>query len=342
MAPFNVILTAEFAAAAAGGVSPAFGLGPLTVDPLVAVAVDDKSSARIDPGSITRADGILVMDQKVDDELLEHAPGLRIVARYGVGTNSVDLDACTRRGVLVTITPEGVVRPVASSALTLILCLAHRLGEKQELLRSGRWDDRSGCIGVGLTGRTIGILGLGRTGRELARLAEPFGARIIAHDPYADAQAAGTGVRLVSAAEVFRESDFVVVMAALTPQTHHLVSAQRLAAMKPSAYLINVARGPIVDQAALTDALRRRAIAGAGLDVFEQEPPPVGDPLLSLSNVIVTPHSLCWTDECFTGNGGSAAQAIADIARGLIPDHVANPAVLDHPRVQNLRAKAEA
>lgn len=341
MALFNVILTAEFSDTK-GGVSPAFGLGPLTADPLVAVAVDERSSVRIDPGSIARADGILVMDQKINDEVLEHGPGLRIVARYGVGTNSVDLDACTRCGVLVTITPEGVVRPVASSALTLILCLAHRLAEKQELLRTGRWDDRSGCIGAGLTGRTIGILGLGRTGRELARLAEPFAAHIIAHDPYTDAQTTGPGIRLVSADDVFRESDFVVVMAALTPETHHLVSAGRLAAMKPSACLINVARGPIVDQTALTDALRRRAIAGAGLDVFEQEPPPADDPLLSLPNVIVTPHSLCWTDECFTGNGGSAAQAIADVARGLIPDHVANPAVLGHPRVQHLRAKARA
>ncbi len=341
MAPFNVILTAEFSDAT-GGVSPAFGLDSLTADPLVAVTVDEKSSVRIALGSISQADGILVMDQKIGDEVLEHAPGLRIVARYGVGTNSVDLDACTRRGVLVTITPEGVIRPVASSALTLILCLAHRLAEKQELLRTGRWDERPDCIGVGLTGRTIGILGLGRTGRELARLAGPFGAHVIAHDPYADAQTSGPGVRLAGADEVFRESDFVVVMAALTPETHHLVSAERLAAMKPSAYLINVARGPIVDQAALTDALTRRAIAGAGLDVFEREPPPADDPLLSLPNVIVTPHSLCWTDECFTGNGSSAAQAIADVARGLIPDHLANPAVVDHPRVQDLRPKAEA
>lgn len=338
--PFKTVLTSEFADPA-DGVSPAFGLGRLTADPLIEVTVDRSIRERIGPGSLARADGLLVMDQPVNDRVLDQAPGLRIVARYGVGTNSVDLDACARRGTLVTVTPEGVTRPVASSALTLILCLAHRLAEKQELLRSGRWERRSGCIGVGLSGRTIGILGLGRTGRELARLVEPFGACVIAHDPYADAKTTGSGVRLVPAAELFPQSDFLVVMSALTAETHHLVSADRLATMKKSAYLINVARGPIVDQAALTEALYRGTIAGAGLDVFETEPPPGDDPLLHLPNVIVTPHSLCWTDECFTGNGNSAAQAIADIARGLIPDHVANPAALSHPRAKDLRPKAE-
>ena len=338
MAPFTVVLTSEFSDAA-GGISAAFGLRQLEADPQVKVVVDQRIRERIEPGSLTGADGILVMDQPIDELVLGSAPRLRIVARYGVGTNSVDLDACAWRGVVVTVTPEGVIRPVASSALTLILSLAHRLAEKQDLLRSGRWDDRSGCIGIGLTGRTVGIVGLGRTGRELARLIQPFGSRVIAYDPYADAATAGPGLQMVSADEVFRQSDFVVIMSALTAETHHLVSADRLAVMKKSAYLVNVARGPIVDQAALTDALVRGTIAGAGLDVFEQEPPAATDPLLHLPNVIVTPHSLCWTDECFAGNGGSAAQAIADVARGLIPDHVANPAALRHPLARSLKAK---
>ena len=133
--------------------------------------------------------------------------------------------------------------------------------------------------------------------------------RFIAHDPYADPKlAAELGVELVGLEDVFRRSDVVSVNCPLSPQTHHLVTAERLALMKPTAYLINTARGPIIDQKALTEALKERRIAGAGLDVLEQEPPDPDDPILKLDNVILTPHALCWTDQCFAGNGAADVQ----------------------------------
>ena len=158
---------------------------------------------------------------------------------------------------------------------------------------------------------------------------KPFDMKLIAHDPYADAEtAAELGVELVSLEEVFRRSDIVSVSCPLTPETRHLVNADRLAWMKPTAYLINTARGPIVDQKALTKTLQERRIAGAGLDVLEQEPPDPDDPILRLDNVILAPHALCWTDQCFAGNGAADVRAVLDVQHGRVPHLVVNKEVL--------------
>src|SRR5262249_48237363 len=157
-------------------------------------------------------------------------------------------------------------------------------------------------------GRTLGVIGLGNVGREVFDLAKPLGMRHLAHDPYP--AAAVEGVELVGLETLLGESDFVCVCCALTPETHHLLDEARLALLQPTAYLINVARGPIVDQKALTEALTQRRIAGAGLDVFEQEPIDPDDPLLALDNVILSPHALCWTDGCFRAIGESACRSI--------------------------------
>lgn len=280
-------------------------------------------------------DALLVLAPHIGAATLEGADRLALVARFGVGYDSVDVEACTRRGVLVTITPDGVRRPVAAAALTLVLALSHKLLVKDRLTRAGRWAEKLDHMGQGLTGRTLGVIGLGNIGRELFALAQPLGMRHRASDPYADAAAtAAAGIELVSLEELLRSSDYVCVCCALTPQTHHLIDAGRLALMKPNAYLINVARGPIVDQQALTRALADRRIQGAGLDVFEQEPIDPDDPLLALDNVIVAPHALCWTDECFRGIGQSACRSILEVARGQVPRHVVNQAALDHPHLQ--------
>jgi phosphoglycerate dehydrogenase-like enzyme len=159
--------------------------------------------------------------------------------------------------------------------------------------------------------------------------------RHLAFDPHLPADAGQElGLELVDLDTLLAQSDFVAVCCALTPETHHLIDAERLARMKPNAYLINVARGPIVDQPALTEALQARRIAGAGLDVFEQEPVDPHDPILKLDNVIVAPHALCWTDECFLGNGRSACESILDVAAGRTPRYVVNREVLEQPEVQ--------
>jgi phosphoglycerate dehydrogenase-like enzyme len=257
------------------------------------------------------------------------------VARFGVGYDNVDVAACTRAGVLLTITPDGVRRPVATSVLAYMLALSLRMFDKDRLTRGGRWGEKLDYMGTGLTGRTLGIIGLGNIGREIIRLAAPLGMRHLTFDPYLSAaDAANAGVEQVDLETLLSVSDVVTINCALTTDTHHLLNADRLALMKPTAYLINTARGPIVDQRALTAALAARRLAGAALDVFETEPIAPTDPLLWLDNVIVAPHAICWTDECFQAMGASACQSILDVAAGRIPRFVVNREVLEHPRLR--------
>jgi D-3-phosphoglycerate dehydrogenase len=246
--------------------------------------------------------------------------------------------------VLLTITPDGVRRPVAVAALTFLLALSHKLIIKDKLTRAGRWQDKLDHMGMGVTGRTLGVIGLGNIGRELLTIARPLDMRHLAYDPFISAENIGhLGVELVDLETLLKTADFVCICCALTPETHHLLNAQRLALLRPSALLINVARGPIVDQQALTQALQERRLGGAALDVFEREPIDAHDPLLQLDNIIVAPHAICWTDECFRGNGRSAIQSILDVAAGRVPRHVVNRAVLERPGMQaKLRQLAEA
>jgi phosphoglycerate dehydrogenase-like enzyme len=257
-----------------------------------------------------------------------------LFARFGVGYDTVDLDACTRHGALVTITPDGARRPVATAALALLLAVLHNLAAKDRLVRQGRWAEKEQWMGLGLTGRRVGLLGLGNTARDLVGLLRPFEVDVVAYDPYCPAETArDLGVRLAEADTVMAEADAVIVMCALTEETRHLVDARRLSLMKPTAVLLNVARGPIVDESALVEALRLRRVRAAGLDVFETEPPAPGHPLLDLDNVILSPHALAWTDEMSAGNGGSAVRAVLDVAAGRVPQFVVNRAVLDEPRL---------
>jgi phosphoglycerate dehydrogenase-like enzyme len=252
-----------------------------------------------------------------------------------VGYDTVDVDACTSAGIALVITPDGVRRPVAVSIITLMLALTGKLMIKDALTREGPpgFARRGEHMGLGLVGRVLGSVGIGNIGAELFRLARPFDMRFIAHDPYADAKVAGElGIELVSLEEVFRRADVVSINCPLTPQTRHLVNAESLALMKPTAYLINTARGPIVDQQALVAVLKERRIAGAGLDVLTQEPPDADDPILKLDNVILGPHALCWTDQCFAGNGAADAKAVLDVQHGRTPRLVVNRAVLDSER----------
>jgi D-3-phosphoglycerate dehydrogenase len=285
---------------------------------------------------IRDVDALLLLSPKVTADTLAGAERLQLIARFGVGYDNVDVELCSRAGVLLTITPDGVRRPVAASVLAYLLALSLRMFDKDRLIRAGRWSDKPKFMGTGLTGRTLGIIGLGNIGREIIELTRPLGLRYLAFDPYTTS----ADIDLVDLDTLLRGSDFVTVNCALTPETHHLLDRERLALMKPSAYLINTARGGIVDQAALTDVLEQRRIAGAALDVFEPEPINASDPLLGLDNVILAPHAICWTDECFRGNGESACRAILDVANGRVPPYIVNPAALAHPKLSHLRATA--
>ena len=260
---------------------------------------------------------------------------LQIVARMGVGYDSIDVPACTANGVILTNTPDGVRRPVATTILLLILALSHKLLIKDRITRAGRWAETTQHMGDGLTSKTVGSLGLGNIGSELFRLLAPLDMVHLACDPYVKAEdAAKLRVRLTDKDTVLRESDFVCINTPLTPETRRMVSDREFSLMKPSACFINTARGPIVDEKALCTALVERRIAGAALDVFEQEPVPVDHPLLKLDTVIVTPHSICWTDEFFRNNAESAFRSVVAVARSVAPTYVVNRDVLTHPDVQ--------
>jgi phosphoglycerate dehydrogenase-like enzyme len=294
-----------------------------------------ENTPELRPDQVRGYDALLVLFPRISAATLEGADRLTLVARLGVGYDRVDVDACTARGVMLSITPDGVRRPMAASILSLLLALSHKLLVKDRLTRTGRWDDRLDHMGMGLTGRVLGSIGLGNIGREMFRLAAPLGMRHMACDPYVPPPQRGdVDVEMVSLEELLRTSDFLAINCPLNSETRHMIDAGRLAMMKPSAYLINTARGPIVDEEALVAALQEGRLRGAGVDVFDQEPVDPSNPLLTLDNVIVTPHALGWTDEMSEGIGRSACTSILDVAAGRVPAYVVNRAALDNPRLK--------
>jgi phosphoglycerate dehydrogenase-like enzyme len=280
------------------------------------------------PEDVAPYDAIVLFHPTVSGATLSGARVPRLIARLGVGVDNIDVAACTEHGILVTTTPDSVRRPLACGIMAFVLALAHRLPEMDRHMREGGFD-RFAHVGVGLRGRTLGIVGVGNVGRELVQLARPFGLRLVAADPYADQASLPDGVGLVPLDELLPCADFVVVLCPLTEETRGLMDARRLGLMRPDAFLINVARGPIIDQAALTETLRERRIAGAALDVFEHEPLAPDDPLRSLDNVILSPHGLALTDELFRDGGVSAARSVVAVATGAVPEFALNRAALE-------------
>jgi D-3-phosphoglycerate dehydrogenase len=327
----RVALSGDFKKADGTPTYPDFDLTPLRTTPGVEMAFIDSVSP-IRREQIEDFDALILLSHRFTAESVPRSGRLGVVARFGVGYDTVDVDACTKAGIALVITPDGVRRPVAVSIITLMLALTGKLIAKDRLTRDAAagFAKRADYMGMGLVGRTLASLGVGNIGAELFRLAKPFDMKFIAHDPYADkAVAAELGIELVSLDDAFRQADVLSVSVPLSPATRHLVNAERLALMKPTAYLINTARGPIIDQKALTKALEERRIAGAGLDVLEEEPPNPADPILKLDNVILAPHALCWTDQCFSGNGAADVRAVLEFQRGRVPRGVLNRAVIE-------------
>jgi phosphoglycerate dehydrogenase-like enzyme len=338
---FRVALSGDFRKADGSPTFPDFDVAPLRSAGGVEIAYIDASSP-IRAEQLANFDALILLAPRFARESIHPNGRLSVVARFGVGYDNVDVEACTEAGIPLVITPDGVRRPVAVSIIALMLALTGKLLIKDRLTRSGpeMFNKRVDHMGVGLVGRTLGSIGIGNIGAELFRLARPFDMTFIAHDPFADRKvAAELSIELVGMEELFRRADVLAVNCPLTPETRHLVNAERLALMKPTAFLINTARGPIVDQKALTKVLAARRIAGAGLDVLESEPPAPDDPILQLENTILTPHALCWTDQCFAGNGAADVKAVLDVQHGRTPRGIVNRAVLDQPR---FKARLEA
>ena len=321
---FRVGLTRDLLTASG---EPSFGRIPLALldgDPGIEWEFLSAMLDEITPDVMARYDGLYVNSPRVTAASVARADRrVRIVSRHGVGYDSVDVRALDAKGVIVTNTPVAVRRPVAVAALTFIFALAGKLIEKDRLTRAGRWHERTSHMGLGLTTRTLGVIGAGGIGRELLALARPFGWKMLVADPYVDAAAiAALGAASMPLERLLRDSDFVVATVLLNAETRHMMNAERFAQMRREAYFINLSRGPIVDEPALIAALQSGGIAGAGIDVFEQEPVAPDNPLLTMPNVLVTPHALCWTDECFDAIAREGLGCIVDFAHGRVPKSV--------------------
>jgi len=279
-------------------------------------------------------DAIFALATKITAESLRGVERLAVVARWGVGYDRIDVPALTEAGVALTITPGSVRRPVSEAIFTLIFALSKNLLLQDKVTRAGGWRGDLPKMGISIAGRTLGSVGCGNIGQEMFRLAQSLGfGRFIAYDPFiTQEQVKHLGVELVEIEAVFRESDFVTVNTLLNQHTRGLIQERHFRLMKPNAYFINTARGPIVEHAALVQALRERWIAGAGIDVFPVEPPPKDDPLFALDNVIVAPHALAWTTELMNDNGSEASDSVLQVSRGEMPNGVVNRDVLAHPK----------
>ncbi len=265
---------------------------------------------------------VTLLTDRVDDDFLAAAPKLRIVANVAVGYNNIDVEACTRRGVIVTNTPGVLIDATADLAMGLVLMSTRRLGEGERLIRSGtawQWSMFM-MLGTGLQGRTLGIVGMGGIGEALATRARAFGMRIVYHNRRnVDAEVEQRlDAQRVDFDELLATSDIVSLNCPYSEATHHLIDAAALAAMKSTAFLVNTARGPIVDEAALVEALGNGVIAGAALDVFENEPT-VNPGLLSLDNVVLVPHLGSATVETRAAMATTAASNVVEVLEGRTP-----------------------
>ena len=334
MTTFEVALSGDFRLKDGSPAYPSFDLAPLLDNPDIRVRYVDPVDGVMPAEALEDVDALILLVPRFGTASVPKSGRLAVVARFGVGYDTVDVPVCTKHDIALVTTPDGVRRPVAVAILTFILALAGKVMVKDQLVRRGPdgWAERSSHMGVGLVGRTLGQLGIGNIGAEVFRITRPLDMRFIAFDPYADPTVAATlGVELVDLETLFKESDFLSVSCPLTEETRHIVNAERLALMKPTAFLINTARGPVVDQVALHDALRNHRIAGAGLDVFELEPTPPGEPITQLPNVILAPHALCWTDECFAGIGAADVAAVLAVMRGEVPRGIVNRQITESP-----------
>jgi phosphoglycerate dehydrogenase-like enzyme len=309
-----------------------FTFAPYDLEPLERAGIPWRflEDDALTPEALADVDGLYHYATPLPTTTLDDVERLAVIARHGVGLDYLDVNACTERGIAVTITPGGVTRPMASAAVTLVLALAHRLSDRDRALHDGDWGaGRFLPRGTGLSGRALGVIGYGRIGRDVVRLLEPWEMRVLVtqRTPVTE-----EGVTYVPLEELLGAADVVVVACPLTDETRCLLDRRRLGLMKPTAFLVNVARGPIVDQAALVDALREERLAGVGVDVVNPEPLPADDPLLSAPNVIGAPHSLGYTDELLRGCVEQACQSLIDVASGLVPEDLANPEVVENPR----------
>ena len=288
------------------------------------------------PAALAEADALVVRSAvQVDDALLEHAPKLRVIGRAGVGVDNIDTDAATRRGIVVMNTPGANAVAVAELTLGLMIALARKVPAANGSMHAGRWEKKS-LQGTELRGKTLGILGLGRIGLEVARRARGFGMDLMGSDPFVSpAIARENGIALVPVEELFAKADYLTLHVGLTPQTQGIISAKNLATMKKGVRIINCARGELVEEAALVDALKSGQVGGAALDVLTEEPPK-NSPFFGMENVILTPHIAGSTNEAQEAVGIQIARQVREYLKLGVVQNAVNLPSLSHEEYLHL------
>lgn len=331
--PFKVALTADFYDSLGKPKYDDIGLGLFAESTGIEITRFAQHAPEIAPEQLAGVNAAIVLTPRVTAHSLSHSHDLLAIGRFGVGYDSVDVAACTAADVLLYITAGAVDRPVAEATVAWMLALTHHVRTKDQLVRSGRWDDRSGYMGCELRDRTLGIVGMGGIGRALLKLLDAFGMRQpLVYDPFVSAEVvAEVGAKQVSLDELLTTADFVSLHCPLNDSTRNLIGARELALMQPTSYFINTARGGIVDETALYEVLVNRKIAGAALDCFSVEPVVEPTPLMQLDNVLLAPHSIAWTNELFRDIGRTACRGILDLHTGRLPHGIINREILDRP-----------
>ena len=329
--PFRIALTADFFGPDGSTNYPDIGLSTFDARDRIAWSKFAEHRPSIGPDQIGDANGVVVLTPSVTADSVSSSENLLAIGRFGVGYDAVDVAACTRADVAVFITAGAVDRSVAEATIGWMIALTHQMRMKDRLVREGRWDDRSRFMGRELRDRTFGAVGFGGIGRAAVGLLRGFGMRPpLVFDPFLDPRTA-EGIRPVSLDELLTEADFVSIHCPLTEQTRGLIGRRELALMKPDAYLINTARGGIVDEDALFETLSEGRIAGAALDCFAEEPVVRPHRFGTLDNVLLAPHCIAWTDELFRDIGRAVCGGMVDLSVGKVPRGVVNPEVFDRP-----------
>jgi len=270
--------------------------------------------------------GVIVRYNLFNRELMEKAPNLKVIARHGIGVDLIDMEAATEHGIMVVNTPDAATVSVAEHVVMLILALSKKMIFADRELKKGNYSVKDKYMPDDVEGKTLGLIGFGKIGKEVAKRCIGLGMDVIAYDPYTN-QAAFDSMGVEKAASMeslLEQSDFVSLHTPLSPQTHHLLGEAQFKLMKESAYLINCSRGQVVDEAALIGSLQKKIIAGAGLDVFEKEPPEADNPLFCMDNVIATPHSSSLTVNGKIKMAVGAAEQLLKVLRGEAPDYLVN------------------
>jgi D-3-phosphoglycerate dehydrogenase / 2-oxoglutarate reductase len=290
------------------------------------VRLETKAPEQLIP-HVAAADALIVQWASIDRRVIDALQHCKVISRYGIGVDMIDLEAASERGIIVANVHDYCIEEVSTQTIGFILDLNRQIMGLNKHVRAGQWGVAPVPVGAPrrLKGQTLGIIGLGNIGRVVAQKAGGLGLKLLGSDPYAVPESlVGLGVELVGLEELLRQSDYVSIHCPLAEETRKLIGAQQLALMQPHAYLINMARGPIIDQAALFNALADKIIAGAALDVLEQEPPTPDEPLLKLDNVIITPHTSSWSRESLIQLRRGTVQNVVDVLQDRLPRSVVN------------------